>query len=1140
MQGRLRTPHNFTHRITALAILSMIAALPLSATQEKVAIRVKGDVGQTVRTSSTDDIALNIGGESIKLEVKTITSTKVKEVDDAGNVTFDSTEESSSAKINGEAVESGESDKTTTTIKYSPQNEILSYATSDTEEDSTDLGVRMTSSMNVFFPDAPVGPGDKWEKEISADEKSGLRAGKASFEYLANETVGKAACAKISVSYTETGGSPSLTATSTQWVEIATGDVVQSEYKAQNIPFDMGTGETLMVSVTGTGKRISGNPVKALEVPADPNAEESDEDNIDAKVKDYTKLDGNLPLYHQRKDGRMSIFLELREDQLGKPMMLQVTASTGDSARVVAGDPIKDIVFEFRKMENGKIFMVVPNYYKRANSSLPIARAVDRSFAESYLESFDIEATQKDRKSILIDVSNLFIGDISQISELMAGGGNPLMGGGGSSYSQDREKTFVREVKNFPDNAYISSTYNFVGRGGGGGLADLLSPPAMTQPDQRSIALNLNYNLFALPTENGYMPRMYDRRVGYFTSAFQDFSNDIARDQTKQFIQRWHLVKKDPSAAKSDPVQPIVFYIDNAIPTEYREAVGKGLLVWNKAFEEIGFTNAVVVKQMPDDADFDHADMRYNVVRWVTSNDSAYMVAHFRTNPLTGQILNASITADANFARHLANAEYAKLEKAGIKGWLANASKPTLHNCTHPGQCNYRSEFMAQARIGLLSLRLTGLPGQMTENQYLNDALTHVVAHEFGHILGLRHNFIASTEYTMAQLSDAALMRNRDNAASVMDYTPFNIGALKKPGVKFYTSGPGTYDMFAIKYGYMLTQKTTEAEVAELARLASQTNTPGLAYQSDELADQLDPYITRFDMSKEPVQYWSRYGTLARYLLMNLDKTTPRPGQSFYVFTSDFEQLVSQYAQSSLQISRYIGGVRLNANFKGDPNQKPTFQPVTAADQRVALNHLNQFVFSPTAFEFPKRYYKYFTNNPNVPIEELSLQMETFPIRDQFAAIQSTLLNRVFSSSVLTSIANQEFKAEKPGESLTIAEVFKSVGPQIWAELGNGKETPALRRQLQVAHLDKMLTFALRPGSGVPADVKTLAWNELARLRTALKSSIRTAKGDYTPAHQRDALRKIERAFAAVESLAPSSGGGSSLLEQLLGGKTGN
>jgi len=1122
-------------RSVALVILAgTFFASSLQAAQEKVTLIIKADAGQVARYTSTTSVDIEFGGEKLNLEQKDVTAVTFKSVDESG-IVLERVEESSSSKMNGEQLPDEGGEKSKTTVKVNSRGELLSYEESDADPENANLGARLFNASNVIFSTDAVGPGDKWSYTVASNEKTGSVAAKAEYEYVANEDLNGTATAKIKMTFAETSGSPPLTAESTSWVELATGDVIQSEYKVRNVPF-AGGGQTMMAQATGSSKRLSGNPVKALVKEGEPT-ETEDTDNIDSKVKDFAKLDGQMPIYHRTKDGRTTIYLEVKEDQLNQPMMLQATASTGDSVRVVAGEPLADIVFEFRRMPNDKIYMVVPNYLFRADSNLPIARSVERSFTESYLEAFSVEAIQKDRKSILLDVSELFRGDIARLAERMAGGGNPLLGGGGGSYNLDREKTFVKEIKNFPNNLLVATTYNFAGGRGGGALAGLTGS-APTQPDPRSVVITVNYNMIVLPMNNGYVPRMYDRRVGYFTSAFQDFSNDIASDQTKQFIQRWHLVKKDPLAAVSEPVEPIVFWLDNAIPTEYREAVRDGILAWNSAFEKAGFRNAMIVKQMADDADFDHADMRYNVIRWVSSHSSAYAVAQFRTNPLTGQILNASITFDSNFARYLAGEYNVNVDHAWIERWSEDGK--ASYACSHPGECTFRKEFISQARVGLLALRLTGVAGQVTENQFIQQGLSHVVAHEMGHVLGLRHNFVASTEFTMADLGDAAKLRGKNTVASVMDYTPFNVGAIKKPGVPFYVAEPGVYDDWAIQYGYMTTGLSTVAEVAQLRKHASRTNSPGLLYNSDEFADSFDPYVTRFDLSKDPIEYWTRMGTLSRYLAMNLEKTTPQPGESYWLFTKDFQTLVGMYVQSSLQVSRYLGGVRINPNFKGDPGQQPNIQPVRSGDQRAALKHLNTFVFAPNAFEFPKHYYQKFTANPNLTLDELTLSVNTFPVRDQFATFQATVLNRVFSSSVLAAIANQEFKAVKPGDSLTLAEVFRTVGPMIWSELGNGKETPALRRQLQVAHLDKMLQFALRPAPGTPADAKTLAWNELMRLRSALRASLRTAKGDYTPAHQRESLMRIERAFAAVESLGGASAPSMpSLLEMLLGGRKG-
>jgi hypothetical protein len=225
---------------------------------------------------------------------------------------------------------------------------------------------------------------------------------------------------------------------------------------------------------------------------------------------------------------------------------------------------------------------------------------------------------------MLIDVTELFRGDLAQISAAFSGGGGMFGPMGGGGFGMDRDKTFIKEMKNFPENLVVSTQYHFQ-RGGRGFSAALADP--------RSAPITVVYNLSVLPSATSYTPRLADNRVGYFETGFQSFDDDAKRDQLTRYILRWDLKKKDPNAALSEPVKPITFWLDNAIPKEYRPSFEKAFLIWNSAFEKIGFKNAIVVKQMPDNPDpndpntpSDTADMRFNCVRYVHSPDNAYAV----------------------------------------------------------------------------------------------------------------------------------------------------------------------------------------------------------------------------------------------------------------------------------------------------------------------------------------------------------------------------------------------------------------------------------------------------------------------------------------------------------------------------------
>jgi hypothetical protein len=1128
------------HRLVILVLIAFVGAPAMA--QEKIQLLYKAKVGQVIRYKSDGTLYLEAGGMKLTLELEQTEKATITDVSASGNITIEREVESEEVKLNGQRMPSSDSEKQKSTFTLASNGTLVAYkSTASDTSDQAKMVVRLFQATNPVFADEPVGVGDKWTYEYKPNSDVGTVAARAEYEVLAAEKVAEADTFKIKMTYRELEGSPALSATNTIWVEKTSGDAVVAETEVENVPFGSGAMKAL-----GSGKirqeRTAGSPIGGGK--PDTGPEKKKEKTIDEVVKDTEKLPGLFTLYRKKEAGRDTLYMEIREDQLDKMLMLEVTIGTGTSQNqmTVAGNPVDNIYFQFTRYGDDRIVMRMPNRFYRADKDKPIARAIERSFAEAYLESFKIEAKQPDRQSLLINIGDIFRGDIARISNIFSGGLPPLpipgLSSGRTSYTLDKELTQIQNIKVFPENIVVETQYHFTGSGAQGvplGFRAWFWEGPLADP--RSIPLRVTYVLIPL-ADTGYRPRLADPRVGYFTVNYQDFNTDNQYDPIVRYINRWHLEKADPKATLSPPKKPIVFWLDNAIPLEYRDAVREGILWWNRAFEKIGIKDAIVVKQMPDKPEFDYADARYNIVRWVTSANSAYAMALPRVNPFTGEIFGAGITIDANIMR------YAKLQRKDIvapSSYFEDLSPQA--KTFHPSRCEIASGAMQQAWFGLKALQLLHpASSKIDERAYAHAFLRAIVAHEMGHVLGLRHNFIASTYCDLEKLKSPQVVREGGISASVMDYLAFNIAAIKTQNVDYWTPTLGRYDYWAIQYGYMpIDAKTPEGELPKLQALAARCNEPGHAYQPDEVADQFDPKVTRFDLSADPLRYWIRNLRVSRYLLFHLAQRVPKKGQSYWEFTRDFLGLLNIYSQAAARTSQYIGGLYLNRNHKGDPGERPTLVPIDGAEQKKALETLTTYVFAENAFSFPKSYFQYLTSQPYGDMDiatMLSGATSDYPIMDTFANIQRAALRRIFSTPVLRRIVNNEFKEADATRVLTLPLLFRLVESAAWSELGGRRNIEALRRQLQRAHLDILIGMVINPPVGTPEDAKVLAWAHLRQLRDEIASARRAARyDDYTRVHLEESLMRINRALDARQIIGTPSAPTPSLLQMLLGGE---
>jgi hypothetical protein len=468
----------------------MLLAVSLGAfAQEKVLLQNKAQAGQTMRYRLTGTISIEAAGRTFNLELTSVVAQKVLEVSPEGNITLEQTTESYEMSFGGRTMPAPDEvlgAKITTVIK--PNGEVIRRE-STREEDETDPEQRhLGQTLAVVFSDKPVGIGDKWSYTFKDDSKLGTAPATIEYTLRGFETYKGIRVARIASVYTAGGGSRT-SAESELLVEVRTGDTVYATTKITGLRW--GAGEvSAAASAQLEYERISGSPLpegvngaqptpqpkqdaqpqvseqKADEKKPDEQKPAEGEKKEDAKkkektieevTKDFEKLEGLFTLYRKKEAGKDTIYMEIRREQLETLYFLQATVSEGlPTFFLAAGTPISDILFKWVQRDE-QILMVVPNFRFQANPNTPIARSVQRSFADAYLEAFKIEAKSDEGKRLLIDVSNLFRSDLIQIQQIVS-----LAAGG--SYSIDREKTVYNQVKAFPNNIFIQTAYHFAGR----------------------------------------------------------------------------------------------------------------------------------------------------------------------------------------------------------------------------------------------------------------------------------------------------------------------------------------------------------------------------------------------------------------------------------------------------------------------------------------------------------------------------------------------------------------------------------------------------------------------------------------------------------------------------------------------------
>ncbi len=803
-------------------------------------------------------------------------------------------------------------------------------------------------------------------------------------------------------------------------------------------------------------------PAPAPQAPGGPNGQGVGQRPItpaDVEPKPYDKVitsefktQAGLFKVHQHKG---KLYFEISKADLGKELLLVATAVKTPAGVDHAGKEINNEVVRWVVQEN-KVYLAQVSHAVVSDPAKPIAAAVTNSKQDAILMSFPVEAFAKDGSPV-IEVTKLFtneVGDFTARTLL-----NAMM--------LDAGRSFVEHAKAFPGNVQVDAVHTYTISALPPGMPPV---PGMPSLPPKSGSVKVAYSFVALP-DKPMMPRLMDDRVGFFSVRNVDYGRDEHEAKRRSYITRWKLEKKDPSAALSEPVKPIVWYIDSATPAQWVPYVKKGVEAWNVAFEAAGFKNAVQARSFPtkeQDPQFDPADVRYSIIRWVPSPIANAYGPHIN-DPRSGEILNANIVM--------------------------------YHNILQLQRDWYFTQ------VGPLDPRAQTLP---LPDDLMGELIAYVVTHECGHSLGFPHNMKSSSEYPLEKIRDKEWLAKMGHVATLMDYCRFNYVVQPEDHIdpKLLLPKVGPYDIYAVQWGYtpIPGAKSPDDEKATLDAWArKQDSEPWLRFSTPG-AFGSDPGENTEAVGDADAVAATTLGTknLQRVADM-LVKVSEKPGEDNETLSHLYTATWGQWTRELNHVAVIVGGY--DAQTKHGGQSGAVFTPVSKARQQQAVKYLNGAIL-----QTPEWLLK----------PEILSRIEPNSGSARLLSAQKSVLRNLMDRNRLGRLQEQE--ASLGDRSYKLGELLADVRAGVFTELSSpAPKIDAHRRNLQRAYLELLnerLNHAAPapinfPGFRFPSpnpqdDQRGAIRAELKSLQSQLSAKLPTAKGA-SKAHLEDLKDQIIR-----------------------------